>query len=176
MPLKGRLLLARMSSWPVSTPMHLHEHRHTRQNCPTHLWVCTQIHPHLLETALRFCQPLQRAPLHQRRASCFWVFEARLRSGPRTVSLSINASQLHSRMPHERVPGLHRPAGPAFEVLPVSEHRVNHRCDTQSLSCVSPPYSLQRWYVFSFVSSVFSFFKFCCDVFLRHRIPAFLRQ
>src|SRR6266487_2641764 len=52
-------------------------------------------------------------------------------------------------------------------------------CDTQSLSCVSPPSSFlspSRWYVFSFVSSVFSFFKFYCDVFLSHRIPVFLHQ
>src|SRR5438552_19003319 len=36
--------------------------------------------------------------------------------------------------------------------------------------------SPSRWYVFSFVSSVFSFFKFSCDVFLSHRIPVFLHQ
>src|SRR6266705_3753664 len=36
--------------------------------------------------------------------------------------------------------------------------------------------ALSRWYVFSFVSSVFSFFKFYCDVFLSHRIPVLLHQ
>jgi hypothetical protein len=30
--------------------------------------------------------------------------------------------------------------------------------------------------LFSFVSSVFSFFKFYCDIFLSHRLPVFLHQ
>src|SRR5690348_5358689 len=81
-------------------------------------------------------------------------------------------------MPQELVPGLHRPAGPAFALLPVSVHRVNHICDTPSLSCPRALLlaALSQWYSFSFVSTVFSFFKFCGDEFLSHRIPVFFHQ
>ena len=59
-------------------------------------------------------QALEHAPLHQRRASCFWVLEAHSLNAPGMALLALDASRLDLRMPHGPLPVPHRPWAQVF--------------------------------------------------------------